>query len=277
LKIHAISTGRVRITKNWQIGREDDSMRLAHTLFDKHFTDWLPIYCFVVEHPEGLIVIDTGIPVNPNKPIWFPPWMRLLQRAAYFDKMTKEDEIGPQLQQRGLSSKDVRWVVMTHLHQDHDGGLHHFPNAEIVITQNEWRAATGFGGKIGGYLNHRWPTWLSPTLIDFDHSLYYTFPKSHTLTKQKDIHLVPTQGHSAGQMAVILEENSHFICFAGDVSYTQQLMLDQQIDGVSPNVKDAQQTLERMYKFVQTVPTVYLPSHDPDSGQRLMERKVFKA
>jgi hypothetical protein len=68
MKIHAISTGKVKITQNWRIGREDDPLRLVHTFFDRRFTDWLPIFCFVVEHPEGLIVIDTGIPANANAP-----------------------------------------------------------------------------------------------------------------------------------------------------------------------------------------------------------------
>lgn len=275
MNIHAISTGRVKITKSWQKGRADDSMRLTHTLFDNHFTDWLPIFCFAIEHPEGLIVVDTGIPVDANKPIWFPPWIRLIQRAAIFDEMTPEEEIGPQLQKRGLSPKDVRWVVMTHLHQDHEGGLHHFPNAEIVIDKSEWNVAIGLAGRLGGYLNQRWPKWLSPTLVDFNDGAYHAFAKSQSLTKRADVRLVPTHGHSAGLMSVIVEEGNHAIFFAGDSSYTQQLMLDQQIDGVAPNVQEMQQTLQRIREFVQATPTVYLPTHDPESGKRLVERKVI--
>lgn len=274
MNVWAISTGRVKVTKSWQIGRADDSLRIAHTMLDKRFTDWLPIFCFVIEHAEGLIVIDTGIPTEANKPIWFPPWMRLLQRAAYFDEMTPEDEIGPQLQERGLSTKDVRWVVLTHLHQDHDGGLHHFPNAEIVITRSEWAAAIGLKGRFGGYLNQRWPKWLSPSLVDFEDIPYHAFAKSYPLTKSGDVRLVPTHGHSVGHMSILLEEDDHVIFFAGDTSYTQQLMLDQQIDGVAPNVREAQQTVLRIRQLAQTKPTIYLPTHDPESGERLVDRKI---
>lgn len=274
MNVWAISTGRVKVTKSWQIGRADDSLRIAHTMLDKRFTDWLPIFCFVIEHAEGLIVIDTGIPTEANKPIWFPPWMRLLQRAAYFDEMTPEDEIGPQLQERGLSTKDVRWVVLTHLHQDHDGGLHHFPNAEIVITRSEWAAAIGLKGRFGGYLNQRWPKWLSPSLVDFEDIPYHAFAKSYPLTKSGDVRLVPTHGHSVGHMSILLEEDDHVIFFAGDTSYTQQLMLDQQIDGIAPNVREAQQTVLRIRQLAQTKPTIYLPTHDPESGERLVDRKI---
>jgi glyoxylase-like metal-dependent hydrolase (beta-lactamase superfamily II) len=29
-------------------------------LFDKDWTEWPPIYVWVIEHEEGLIVVDTG-------------------------------------------------------------------------------------------------------------------------------------------------------------------------------------------------------------------------
>lgn len=54
MNIHTISTGRVKITQYWRVGREDDSLRLAHTLLDRRFTDWLPIFCYAVEHPSSV-------------------------------------------------------------------------------------------------------------------------------------------------------------------------------------------------------------------------------
>lgn len=275
MKIHAISTGRVKITQSWRVGRDDDSMRLAHTLFDSHFTDWLPIFCYVVEHPEGLIVIDTGIPTNANDPIWFPPWMRLVQRAAYFDQMTPEEEIGPQLQKCGLSPNDVRWVVLTHLHQDHDGGLHHFPKAEIIIARSEWEAATGLKGRLGGYLNQRWPAWLSPTLIDFKNSAYGAFTHSHQLTKRGDVQLVSTPGHSAGHLSVLLEEDDHVICFAGDASYSQDLLLADAIDGVGADPIAQHRTHQQILQFARQTPMVYLPTHEWDAERRLKTREFI--
>ena len=54
MKVHVISTGTVKITRSWQVGR-GSSLRLAHTLLDRQFTTWLPINCYVIEHPEGLL------------------------------------------------------------------------------------------------------------------------------------------------------------------------------------------------------------------------------
>ena len=56
MQIHALTTGAVKITQNWMIGRASGAGRLINALLDRRYTDWLPIYCYVIEHPEGLIV-----------------------------------------------------------------------------------------------------------------------------------------------------------------------------------------------------------------------------
>lgn len=274
MKIHSISTGEVIITQNWQVGKGVGFRRLANTLFDRHFTDWLPIYCYVIEHPEGLIVVDTGIPANANAPVYFPPWMRLVQRAAQF-RIEPEQEIGPQMLAHGLSPHDVRWVVLTHLHQDHDGGLQYFPKAEFVVSRAEWQAANGLKGRMGGYLNQRWPKWLSPTLIEFKHGTYGTFPHSHQLTKIGDVHLAPTPGHSAGHTAVLLEEDEHVLCFAGDASYSQELLLAGSIDGIGPDPIEQSRSHKMILEYAAQTPLVKLPAHEWDSQRRLQAREVL--
>ena len=59
---------------------------------------------------------------------------------------------------------------------------------------------------------------------------------------------------------------------AGDTSYTEGLMLEQAVDGVSLRERIAQRTLRRVLRYAETVPTVYLPSHDPRSAARLDAR-----
>ena len=60
MKIHAIQTGTVAITTAWREGVGHGRRRLVHTILDRSWTAPLPIYAFVIEHPEGVIVVDTG-------------------------------------------------------------------------------------------------------------------------------------------------------------------------------------------------------------------------
>jgi glyoxylase-like metal-dependent hydrolase (beta-lactamase superfamily II) len=62
--------------------------------------------------------------------------------------------------------------------------------------------------------------------------------------------------------------------FAGDTSYNQDLMLRGKIDGVSVKAREAYETIQNIQRFTTTEPTVYLPSHDPDSEKRLVNNEV---
>jgi hypothetical protein len=64
---------------------------------------------------------------------------------------------------------------------------------------------------------------------------------------------------------------------AGDASYTQELMLKEQIDGVSNDRPTAWRTLEHIHAFCRAAPTVYLPSHDPDTVDRLANQQLAVA
>ena len=64
------------------------------------------------------------------------------------------------------------------------------------------------------------------------------------------------------------------IFLAGDTSYTQQLLLEGVVDGVSESDEAAKQTIGRIQTYLATVPAIYLPSHDPESVVRLENRSV---
>ncbi len=270
MKIHLISTGQVKISQNFRVGKGKGAMRLINALSDRRFSNWLPIYCTVIEHPEGLIVIDTGIPATANDPVYFPPHIRLLQRAAPF-QITPEQEIGAQMRARGLDPREVRWVISTHLHQDHDGGMQHFPNAEFLIGREEWAAGAGWGGRMNGYFNGRWSN-ISPRLIDFTGRAYHSFGRSEAVTQAGDIRLVPTPGHSKGHLSVVIEQGDQIIFVAGDAAYTQDLLINDVIDGVGPDPDAQHETHRRILELAARVPTIFLPSHDPEAEDRLAKR-----
>jgi glyoxylase-like metal-dependent hydrolase (beta-lactamase superfamily II) len=129
-------------------------------------------------------------------------------------------------------------------------------------------------GRLRGYLPNRWPSWFEPRLVDIQPESADAFARAYPLTKSEDIQLLATPGHTEGHLSVLVEDGDLSYFLAGDASYTEQTMLDGIVDGVSLDVGTAQQTLDRIQRRVQHVPTVYLPSHDPDSAQRLADKSV---
>jgi glyoxylase-like metal-dependent hydrolase (beta-lactamase superfamily II) len=237
-------------------------------MLDRQWTDPLPIFAWVIEHPEGIIIVDTGETARTAQAGYFP-WWHPYYHLGVRAQVDPQQEIGPQLQELGIAPRDVRWLVMTHLHTDHAGGLHHFPNSEILVSRAEMEAASGLMGRARGYLNQHWPDWFSPRLVDFVSGGLGPFPQSVTLTARGDVHLVPTPGHTAGHLSVIVQDGDRSIFIAGDTSYNESLLWQQVVDGVAPDVAVAKQTLQRILSYVRSQPTVYLPSHDPRSAVRL--------
>ena len=272
MKIHAIQTGTVAIRPNQRQGKGIGFARLVNTLSDRRWTEPLPIYAWVIEHPEGVILIDTGESAKAASPGYFPSWHPFLKNAIF--QIKPEQEVGLQLQSIGINPNDVRWVILTHLHTDHAGGLHHFPRSEILVVQRAFELASGFAAQARGFLPHNWPSWFTPKLIDLTPNPFGVFPRSFKLTKTGDVVMVLTSGHTDSHISVVLQDSDFSYFFAGDASYSEQLMLDQRIDGIALNGREAKRTLERIQQFARSTPCIYLPTHDPEAGSRLAAKMI---
>ncbi len=93
----------------------------------------IPIGFFVVKHPKGNVLFDTG---NNDKLITdLGYWGKL---ATIFEpKMKPEDAIDAQLAKIGLKPDDIKYVVVSHMHLDHGGNVGKFPNSTLVIQDDE--------------------------------------------------------------------------------------------------------------------------------------------
>ena len=135
-KIHLIQTGTVKIKKSQR--RQEGKGGLGKVLWGKEWTEWLPIYAWVIEHEEGLIVVDTGETAQTNEAGYFPRWQPYYKLAVRMN-VSPEQEIGPQMKNLGLEPGNVQQVILTYLHTDHAGGMHHFPNSKFLVSEKEYQ------------------------------------------------------------------------------------------------------------------------------------------
>ena len=179
VKIHALQTGSVKI-KTAQRSRKPGG--LLRILSDSAWTEWLPILTWVVEHPEGIIIVDTGETAQTASRDYFPKWHPYFA-GSLMTRVSEAEEIGPQLTNMGIEKKAIKCIIMTHLHTDHAGGLAHFPDNKILLSHREYALASGLSGRILGYLPQRWPDWFAPVRLTFETKSFGSFKESFNVTK----------------------------------------------------------------------------------------------
>lgn len=265
LRIHMFQTGWVAVKEEHKAFSGPASLRIPAILASQSWTEWLPVTAFVIEHPEGLFVVDTGETARMLDPSYAAcdPGTGMFYRRNLQFSLGEEDELGPQMRRAGLDPDRVVNVIMTHLHSDHMGGMRHFPGAEFLVSE----AASG--GHTGA-LMCRIPASLNLRSVVLDQGQSGAFPASSLVTADGAITIVPTPGHARGHQSVIVQEDGVSVCLVGDAAFTLDQIETGGIGGIVDNVADTRASAALLKRQYDNFNTVMLPSHDPDNSSRLM-------
>ena len=266
VKVHIVSTGAVSVKTKFRNARYKGLPAMIDFILDKTFTEWMPIWVMVIEHPEGIFVIDTGENSDINNPDYFNSsgiFAKWFDTTQFKFKVSREEEIDQQLIDLGIALTDVKAVVLTHLHLDHIDGLRHFPLTEIIVNKYEWENPFGDLPKL-------YPSWFKPTLIEINEQ-FDVFEKMQYLTKSKDLILVHTPGHTYGHCSVLLKADECNIFFAADVCYSQEQLIKKKYSGSNASYPLAKGSYDKVQAFAKKQKLVFIPSHDADAARRLNE------
>jgi glyoxylase-like metal-dependent hydrolase (beta-lactamase superfamily II) len=199
VKVDRFSTGRVRPKRA--------SHGVRRYLPGGWSDETLPVNCYLVHHPAGLCLFDTGQTARAAKPGYHQRWHPYLGLARF--ELGPEDEIAPQLTRAGVEPASVRWVVLSHMHTDHVGGVGTFPGAEVIVSRVEWERSRGLAGKLRGYVPQHWPLG-EPVLVS----------GRHDLTGDGTLVVMPTPRHTPGHISLVVRDGEGGWFLGGDVAHT---------------------------------------------------------
>lgn len=266
IKLHMIQTGWVAVKREHRAFSGPTSLRLPAIMASQSWTEWMPVTAFVIEHPDGIIVVDTGETAriaDPDYTACDAVTGMFYQRNLQFS-LGQDKEIGPQMTTLGLPPEQVERVVMTHLHSDHMGGMSAFPNAEFYVSD---AARNGHAGAI----MCRLPAGIQIGSVAYEDQAAGAFSNSMPLTEDGTISIIPTPGHANGHQSVLIADEGKSVCIVGDAAFSLAQIQSGEIGGIVESHTDAVRSTQMLKNQYESFGTVMLPTHDPDNAARLIE------
>ena len=194
-----------------------------------------PINVYVIEHRDGLVLFDTGQDrASVTDPHYFPRGI-----VGFFYRRLARFAIGaetPSRRARGarLSASDVTMAILSHLHQDHIGGIAELPNAEIVVSAIDWADIDKPGALLEGVMaDHVRLPGVRYRPVDSRPDRPRPAPPSCTTCGDGSLMLLPTPGHSPGSMSLIVRAEGLLpLLLVGDLTYDVSLLAGEHVPGV---------------------------------------------
>jgi glyoxylase-like metal-dependent hydrolase (beta-lactamase superfamily II) len=260
MRIHALTTGTVRL-KDAFLHAKTGPRRQLDLFLPGAWSEPLPIHCWAVEHDGRLVLVDTGETANARD----IPFCR-------FD-LTREHELPHALENEGLALADVDTVVLTHLHGDHvDGAVH--VRRPVLVHETELAFAHSFRSRFfQRVLRQPMPAGVEYQPFVLDGGPFGTFAASRPLTDDGRIVAVATPGHTPGHVSVVcVDDDGRHVLLAGDATDTLEQLHARRPDAIAPKPAVSIATMDAILAHGRSHPTVFLPSHDPESVARLESR-----
>ena len=197
---HGASGPKIYWTASGLFGPLPISVLLPSYPKDQDHDIMIPINMWIIDHPMGLIVYDTGnnVAISDGNCTshWNEGFCGLLQPSQ-----TRADVIDKQLEKVGFAAGDVKIVITSHSHLDHIGNIEMFPDAIHVIQKKElyqawWPEKFQRGG--------------AHVVADYDDArdfTYFELNGDYDLFGDGSVVVISTPGHTLGHQSVKVRLN----------------------------------------------------------------------
>ena len=273
--VSVISTGTVRIHPEQVHGTR--TPLYWWLLTSRRWTPPRPINVYVIEHAKGLILFDTGQDrASVTDDTYFPGGVTgyLYHRLARFD-IGEGDTLTAQLATLGYSPADVDTAIVSHLHEDHIGGLGELAGSDLLVSASEWAELARPTPELRGFLRSRIQlpglTWHKISMEPTDDPALAPFTESLDVMGDGSVVLLPTPGHTAGSVSLLIRRAAKKpLLLVGDLTYGVDILQRGQVPGVGNRRRLAESSRKVLALAERQPGLVVLPAHDPTAARRLL-------
>ena len=278
IKIHVFHTGEVCVAPDLPFGGDNSNAIKASGVFGKKEDRlWLPVSAYLIEHPKGKFLVDTG-------------WAREMSPNGEFDKKAQIKSLGSvmlyevnqgrialgecideQLLKMGIKDSDIDAVLLTHLDCDHANGLPQVKGAKkFLVAADEVKFATKLTNRVRYY--KKWWKDIPLTEIDWNDN-QGPVGKSYDLLGDGSIELINIPGHADGLFAVkVKNEQGKFVLLFSDGGYARKSWEQMITSGIAADKALQKHSLQWIREQSLDPDCVEsLANHDPDIQPHVIE------
>lgn len=186
----------------------------------------LPVSAYLLEHPRGLVLIDTGWcrEICPEGTYSTKNARNVLGTplaAFYHPNLAPGQAIHEQLAARGISPRDLELVILTHLDPDHVSGVKHVREAKrIILPEDEyfWSCRTVYK------LRQPWRLWIDAPIERVYYRGFGNVPNNWAIDVFGDgtLYMVNLPGHTDGMCAVVAVNGKKFAVMCADAAFSRR-------------------------------------------------------
>jgi N-acyl homoserine lactone hydrolase len=273
--VSVVSTGTVQIHPEHPFGTRKPLYWWMLT--SRQWTPPRPINVYVIEHAKGLVLFDTGQDrASVTDEAYFPGGFTglIYDRLARFD-IGEQDTLTAQLAALGYTPADVDTAILSHLHEDHIGGIAGLKDADLLVSAAEWaqlfKAAPEPRGFLRKHIQIPGLKWHHITMEPANDPSLAPFTESLDVMGDGSLVLLATPGHTEGSISLLIRRGTRPpLLLVGDLTYGAELLERRQVPGVGNRRRLAETTGKVLALKKQMPGLVVLPAHDPTAAARLL-------
>ena len=216
--------------------------------------------CYLIQHPGGLLLWDAGL-----DPSIAGKGEQALGEAA---SQTYARSLLDQLADMGLTSNDIGFIALSHMHFDHTGAANYFEKAHLLIQDAEFHAAFEEAEHYEIYDFD-----LFSDLADNPRTI---LAGDHDVFGDGKVQILSAPGHTPGHQVLLLRlENEGPVLLSGDLFHFQESRALRRAPLFNTSAEQTLESMDKIEKVLEETGATLWIEHDLELAKGLRKAPEF--